>query len=137
MAVTYTTAVKNARMTAVKDAIDAGSAQTAGRLEIGTSSMAATIVTFPLRVPGSGGAGTVASGVLSLMFDSGTGSATKQASLAGTNTAAAARIRDRDLTDIVTGLTVGVGTGDIQLDSTSITQNQNVTINAATITHAA
>lgn len=139
MAVTYSTAVKNARMDAVKAQIDSGSTVAEGYLEIGTAGMAGVIVKFPLRVPGSGGAANAASGgVLTLIFDSGTGSATKAATLAGTNTAAAARIRNRDNADVVTGLTVGLSAAspDIVLDSTSITQGQNVTINSATITHA-
>ena len=44
MAFTYTTAVKNARLDAVRAQIDGGGG--AGKLEIGTSAMAAILVTI-------------------------------------------------------------------------------------------
>jgi hypothetical protein len=53
----------------------------------------------------------------------------------GTGTAAAARIRTGADGDVVTGLTVGTGSEDIVLDSTSITTGQTVTISSATISH--
>ena len=54
-----------------------------------------------------------------------------------TGTAAVARIKDSNGTVVISGLTVGVGTGDIQLNSTSISAAQTVTITAGTITHSA
>jgi hypothetical protein len=51
-------------------------------------------------------------------------------------TAAAARIRDSNGVDIITGLSVGITASDINLDSVSITSGQTVTITSATITHA-
>lgn len=125
MAVTYTTAVKTARMNAVKDQIDAGAG--AGKLEIGTSGMASVLATITLDDP----CGTVTNGVLT--FSSMPRSDT---SADAGGAAAAARIRDSNNTDIVTGLTVGTSGTDIILDSTSITAGQTVTINSATITHA-
>lgn len=123
MAVTYPTALKNTRMQAVADAIDAG---TAGKLEIGTAAMAAVLATFTLADP----CGSVAAGVLTLDFDP-----DLSATASGTGTAAAARIRTSADADVVTGLTVGVGTGDIQLDSVSITNGQTVTLTTGTLTH--
>lgn len=125
MAVTYTTAVKTARMNAVKDQIDAGAG--AGKLEIGTSGMASVLATITLADP----CGTVTNGVLT--FSSMPRSDT---SADASGTAAAARIRDSNDVDIVTGLTVGTSGTDIILDSVSITAGQTVTINSATITHA-
>ena len=125
MAVTYTTAVKTARMNAVKDQIDAGAG--AGKLEIGTSGMASVLATITLADP----CGTVTNGVLT--FSSMPRSDT---SADASGTAAAARIRDSNNVDIVTGLTVGTSGTDIILDSVSITAGQTVTINSATITHA-
>jgi hypothetical protein len=60
------------------------------------------------------------------------------ASGAGTQTAALAAIRSSTDVDIITGLTVGVGGGfDVQLNSTSITNGQTVTITAtSTISHS-
>lgn len=126
MAVVYTTAVKNARMTAVRDQIDAGAA--AGILEIGTAGMATVLAQITLNDP----SGTVASGVLTL-----SGFPKSDTSANASGTAAAARIRDSNNVDIITGLTVGTSAADIILDSVNITTGQTVTINSATITHAA
>lgn len=125
MAVTYTTAVKTARMTAVNTAIG-----TAGVLEIGTSAMASILATIHLANP----AGTVSNGVLTLTMPR------SDASADNTGVPAVARIRTASGgTDIITGLTVTLigGGGDVQLDSLSITAGQNVTVDSATITHAA
>ena len=127
MAVTYTTAVKTARMQAVASAIDGGAG--AGKLVIGTAGMAATLATLTLTDP----CGTAANGVLTLDFDPDI-----SATAGGTGVAAAAKIVDSTDTDVITGLTVtatGAG-GDITLDNTSITAGQTVTITAGTITHA-
>lgn len=127
MAFTYNTAVQSARMTAVRDAIDAGAG--AGKLEIGTAGMGTVLATITLGDP----SGTVTNGVLTL-----SGFPRSDTSADNTGTAAAARIRDSNNTDIITGLTVtlaGNG-GDIILDSLSITAGQTVTISSATITHA-
>lgn len=126
MAVTYTTAVKNARMTAVRDQIDAGTGP--GVLQIGTTGMATILAEITLDDP----SGTISGGVLSL-----SGFPKSDTSANNTGTAAAARIRDSSGTDVITGLTVGLSAADIILDSVSITAGQTVTINSAAITHAA
>lgn len=126
MGVNYPNAVKAVRMTATRDAIDAGA--TAGSLEIGTAGMASILVTIPLNDP----SGTIASGVLTLS------GFPKTAAASNGGTAAAARIRDSNNNDIITGLTVGTSGTDVILDNTSINTGQNVTVNASpTITHAA
>jgi len=123
MSVTYTTAVKNARLDAVSTAIGA-----TGVLEIGTAGMASILATINLNST----AGTSSSGVLTFA-----GFPKSDTSADATGTAAAARIRTGiGGTDIVTGLTVGLSASDINLDSVSITAGQTVTINSATITHA-
>ena len=123
MAVTYTTAVKNARLEAVVSQIG-----TAGVLEIGTTGMASVLATISLSNP----AGTATSGVLTF-----SGFPKSDTTADNSGTAAAARIRTgTGGTDIITGLTVGTSGSDINLDSTSITAGQTVTINSATITHA-
>lgn len=124
MTVSYTTAVKNARLEAVVTQIGA-----TGVLEIGTAGMASVLATINLNAT----AGTVSGGVLTF-----SGFPKSDASADAGGTAAAARIRTASGgTDIVTGLTVGTAGGnDIVLDSTSITAGQTVTINSATITHA-
>jgi hypothetical protein len=128
MAVTYSTAVKTARMTAVRDQIDAGGA--AGKLEIGTTGMGTVLATIPLGYSGAS-TGTISGAVLTLA-----GFPRSDTSADATGTAAAARIRTSANADVITGLTVGLSGSDINLDSLSITSGQTVTINSATITHA-
>lgn len=124
MTVTYTTAVKNARMNAVTTAIG-----TTGVLEIGTAGMGTVLATIPLANPAAPAA---SGGVLTFTMPQ------SDTSADATGTAAAARIRTASGgTDIVTGLTVGTSGTDIVLDSVSISTGQTVTINSATITHAA
>ncbi len=122
MAVTYTTAVKNARLDAVTTAIGS-----AGKLEIGTAAMATTLAVLTLSSPAAPGA---SSGVLTFTMPK------SDTDADATGTAAAARIVTSGDLDIITGLTVGTGAEDIVLDSVSITAGQTVTINSATITHA-
>lgn len=123
MAVTYTTAVKNARLSAVVTQIGA-----AGVLEIGTAGMATVLATIALNST----AGTVSGGVLTF-----SGFPKSDTIADNSGTAAAARIRTASGgTDIVTGLTVGTSGSDINLDSVSITAGQTFTINSAIITHA-
>lgn len=126
MAVTYTTAVKNARLDAVTAQIDAGAG--AGKLEIGTTAMGTVLATVTLADPSAAAA---ASGVLTF-----SGFPRSDTSADATGTAAAARIRDSNNVDIITGLSVGTSGSDINLDSVSITAGQTVTITSATITHA-
>ncbi|MEY4441012.1 MAG: hypothetical protein RL442_12 [Pseudomonadota bacterium] len=125
MAVVYSTAAKNARLTAVVNTIDAGSG--AGVLQIGTTSMGTVLAEITLADP----SGTVTGGVLT--FSSFPRSDT---SANATGVAAAARIRDSNGADVITGLTVGMtGSGaDIILDTTNIDAGEIVTLNSATIT---
>jgi hypothetical protein len=126
MAVTYPNNVKVARMTAVRDLIDAGSG--AGRLEIGTTAMGSVLATVTLGDP----SGTIAgAGVLTL-----SGFPRSDTAADASGTAAAARIVDSDGTTVISGLTVGASGTDVILDSVSITSGQTVTINSAVFTHA-
>ncbi len=124
MAVTYTTAVKTSRMTAVATAIDAGAG--AGYIEIGTAGMGTVLATIALTDP----CGSAAAGVLTLTMPH------SDTSADASGTAAAARIRDSNATDIITGLTVGTSGTDIVLDSVTIIIGGIVSITSATITHA-
>lgn len=125
LAFTYTAATKTARMTAVRDQMDLGAG--AGKLEIGSAGMAVTCVTIALDDP----SGTISSGILTLSGFPKTVAATANC------TAAEARIRDSNNTDVVTGFTVGTSGTNIVLDNVTINNGQNVTINASpTITHA-
>lgn len=125
MAVTYSTAVKTARMQAVANTLDAGAG--AAVLEIGTAGMAAVLASFQLPEP----CGTVAGAVLTLDFDPDIA-----ATASGTGTAAAAQIKDGAGVVQITGLTVGTSGADIILDSVSITSGQTVTLTSGALTHA-
>lgn len=121
MAVTYTTAVKQARLEAVITAIGA-----AGKLKIFTAADA-LLATLSLANP----AGAASGATLTLDFDPDI-----SATASGSGTAAKASITTGADVDVITGLTVGTSGTDIILDSTSITSGQSVTITAGTITHA-
>ena len=129
MAVTYSTAMKTVRMQAVADDIDEGAG--AGTIEIGTSGMATVLATFQLTEP----CGTVSGDTLTFDMDPDI----SDTSADDTGTAAAAQIKDGGGVVVISGLTVttvAVGTGDIQLDSVSITAGQTVTLATGTIQHA-
>lgn len=126
MAVTYSTAVKTARMEAVVTKIDAGAGTST--IEIGTTGMASVLATFSLPDP----CGTVTNGVLTFDMDPDL----TDSSADNGGTAAEARIKDGDGTTVISGLTVGTSGTDIILDSVAITAGQTVTLTTGTITHA-
>lgn len=124
MAVNYSTTVKNTRMSAMVSAIDAGAG--VGNLEICNAAYALVLATFALVKPSftvTGGVATLASVPRS------------DTSADNTGTAALARFKDSTGTVVVDGLTVGVGSGDIQLNSINLTAGQTVAITSGTITH--
>ena len=124
MAIVYSTEVKNTRLNAVRDAIDAGVA--AGFIEICTASYALVLATIPLSDPCSFGA---AGGTLTLTTPA------TDTSADATGTAAIARIKDSAGTIVCSGLTVGTSGSDINLSSTAITATDSVSITSAVITH--
>lgn len=123
MAVIYAAALRTSRMNAIVTAIDAGAA--AGYLEIGTTSMASVLATITLADP----CGSVSGDVLTFDLPA------SDTSADNTGTAAEARIKDSDGNIIISGLTVGTSGANINLDSTSITAGQTVTLTSGTITH--
>ena len=135
MAVNYNATLKSNRMQLMSDLVagktfsaSSGSA-TAGQLVIGTSGLSggtgvlATLPLDPIPFTVSGATATLDC----------TPALTMTASASGT--AALAEFRNNSGTTVVSGLTVGVGSGDIQLSSTTITSGGTVTITAGTITH--
>jgi hypothetical protein len=124
MAANYSTLLKNARLDLVNDYINAGG--TFGYIEIATTAHALVLATVNLADPAAPAA---AAGVLTMTMPQSDSSADN------TGTAAEAKIFDSNNLEVIGGLTVGTGSEDIVLDSTSITQLQTVTINTATITH--
>lgn len=100
MPVTYSAAVKTARMTAVRDQIDAGGA--AGKLELGTTAMALVLATIVLGFSGIS-TGTVAADVLTLA-----GFPRADTAADATGKATVARIRTSANADVITTLSVGL-----------------------------
>ena len=125
MAVNYIANLKSSRMQAVIDRIDIG---TAGTLEICSAAFAAVLATIPLQKPSF----TESGGVITLA-----GVPLSDTSADATGTAAVARIKASNGDVVVNNLTVGVGSGDIQLNSVAISAGQTVTLTSGTITHAA
>lgn len=123
MAVNYSNTVKDNRMNQVLNAIDAG---TAGSMDIGTAGLSTVLVNIPFTKPSF----SEASQTLTLLNTPRSGTASQS------GTAAAARIKDSASTNVITGLTVGTSGSDINLNSTSITSGQTVTLTSGTITHA-
>ena len=121
----YNAAVRTARMTVVRDAIDGGPA--AGVLQIGTAGMALVLAEITLGDP----CGTVTGDVLTF-----SGLPREDTAANASGLAAAARIRDSNAVDVITGLTVGTSGTDIVLDVVNLVAGQRVVINSATITHA-
>lgn len=126
MAVNYSTTAKNARLNAVAGVIDGGSGP--GVIQIGTAGMAVLLATITLDDPC---ASSASGGVLTF-----SGFPKSDTSADATGVAAAARIRDSNGNDVITGLTVGqAGSGaDLILDTTNIDAGEIVTLNSATIT---
>jgi len=120
MALTYNAAVKTARITATRDHFANGT------LEIQDSGDA-VLVTYGLDAAG----GTIAADTWTLVFDASVVAAT------ATGTAAKAVIKTSGGTAHITGLTVGEAATDIIIDNTDINSGQNVTMNSASIQHAA
>lgn len=122
-AFSYNAATKTARLTVVRDQIDAGPA--AGTLEIGPVGMATVCVTITLNDP----SGTISGSVLTLS------GFPKTVSASATCTAGEARIKDSTGVIVISGMTVGTSGANINLDSVSVNLGQNVTINSLSFTH--
>lgn len=126
MAITYSTAVKTARMQEVIDAIDGGAGP--GKLKIYTAGLALLLATITLADPSfvnnSNGTITLAGVPLT------------DADAAATGIPAAATITDSDDNVIVSGLTVGPSGAHIIIESNHIDQHDEVRVDGGTITHA-
>jgi len=135
MTVTYATAtVKTPRMQVMADVIAsrtpaaATGTATAGQLVIGTASLSGgTGVLATIALPAT--AFTVSGAVATLQ------GVPLSATASASGTAALAEFRNNAGTTVISGLTVGTSGSDINLNSTSITSGQTVTITSGTITH--
>ncbi len=125
MAVNYSTAVKNSRLTQVVNTIDAAAGN--GTLRIYDAAGTLLLAELPLSKP----CGTVSNGVLTFA------AITSDTSANATGTAAFARIFDGAATpvEVIGGLTVGTSGSNINLNSTAISSGQQVSITSGSITH--
>jgi len=124
MSVSYSAPLKSTRMQAVIAAIDANAAP--GFVEIGTAGMAQILCVITFGKPSfTENAGTI---TMTGAPKSGTGLAN--------GTAVNARVKDGGSNIVISGLTVGVGSGEIQLNSTQVISGMQVTLTSATITHS-
>ena len=131
MAVNYIAALQTSRMTAVINAIDAG---TAGSIEICTTGYGSVLCAVALAKPSFSVGGSPPNCAITMLSMPRTGTA------GNTGTAAVARIKDSTTAVIINNLTVGTSGADLIINNTSITNGQTVTFAAppgSTITHAA
>lgn len=127
MAVTYSTAVKTARMEAVVAAIG-----TSGKLVFMTSADA-VVCTFTLAAT----AGTVTAGVLTFSDANGGTAGILNTTGSANGVVAKAKITTSADVNVITGFTVGTSSADFIIDNTNVAVGQSVTVTSASITHAA
>jgi hypothetical protein len=125
MAVNYRTSLKTTRMTAVRDDIDSGAG--AGYVEICSAGYVAVLATIALADP----CGSVSGDLLTFNMPA------SDLSADATGAAAIARIKESGGAVVVSGLSVGVSGSDINLSSVAFTAGDIVTLNSATLQHAA
>jgi predicted TIM-barrel enzyme len=140
MAVNYSPTLKTNRMTALNEIIQNRTAgaytgtATAGKLVIGDGTLAGpgatgVLVTLTLKIPPGS--------VTADHWDIDCVSPALAANATATGTASKAEIRNNADAVIVSGLTVGTSGTNIILNSTSITNTQNVAVTSGIITHSA
>jgi len=130
MALTHVAAIRNSLADLVVDAIDVGSTDASGDLQIATSTAFSTILAtlvFSATAFGAASGGTATANAI-----------TADTNAANSGTAAAFRIRDRNNAEVLRGTVSATGGGgDIQLSSTSITAGDTVSITSLTYTASA
>lgn len=118
------TGVRNSQADALVDAIDAGSTDPNGDIQIHTSAFGTLLAELDFANPAFGAAASGVATANAIADDS---------DADATGAAAVLRIRDRDNGTVVEG-TVGTSGEDLNLNTTSITAGDIVSITAATIT---
>jgi hypothetical protein len=125
MAVSYSIALKNLRMSAVGVMIDGTDGP--GRFEMGPAGMGTILVARTLGVPSVSGSATA--GVIT--FAGFPLTATAQS----VGTLGAARLVTSAGTNVVSSLSVSTGNAEVIVDNTSVVTSQLVVISSITITH--
>lgn len=120
MAMTYATAAQTVRLQAVADFIEGGEIE----LREGSTVIASWTISGTLTASGN------------TLTITNTETNNTVAAIASTTTAADnIRIATSGDADAITGITVGVGTGEVQFDSLDITIGQDVILSNIVITH--
>ena len=122
MALTLSTATRNAACNAVVDLIDSGTSL--GKLKIYTAAEDVLLCTNLFANPAFGNSAT---GVA-------TANAIANGTAVATGTAAVGKITDGADADVITGLVVAAGSGDISLNSVSITEGDVISVTSMSIT---
>lgn len=118
MAMTYATATQTARLQAVADLVENGEIE----LRAGATLLASWTISASLTATGN-----------TLTISNIETNQTVNAIAAGT--ADNMRIQTSGAADVITGITVGVGSGEIQFDSLDVSNNQEITLASIVITH--
>ncbi len=127
MAVTYSNTAKDARLTAVVTTLGAGA-----KLKLLTAADA-VLATFTLATT----AGTASAGVLTFADNNGGTAGILNTTATASGVAAKAIYTTSADVTVISGLTVGTSGTDLIIDNTNIASGQSITVNSATITHAA
>jgi len=127
MAVNYSTAAKTARLNGVVTAIGAS-----GKLKLLTAADA-IVATFTLAAT----SGTVANDLLTFSDANGATAGILNVAASATGIVAKAIVTTSADVTVISGLTVGTSGADLIVDNTNIAIGQGVTVNSATIQHAA
>jgi len=127
MALTHVAALRNTLANAAVDAIDVGSTDASGDIQIATSSAFSTILAtllFSATAFGAASAGVATANAI-----------TADTNAANSGTAANFRFRDRDNNEVLRGTVSATGGGgDIQLSSVGITAGDTISITSMTYT---
>jgi hypothetical protein len=125
MAVTYSTALKNKRMSAVGVLIDGTNGL--GRIELGPAGMGTILVTINFPFPCISGSATA--GAITFAGFPLTGTAVSSGTLG------AARLLDSAGTVIISGLSVSAAGTEVIVDNSSVVTAQLVVLSSIVITH--
>lgn len=124
MALVHVTSVRNSLADLVVDAIDLGTTDATGDLQVATSTAWTTVLALILFANPAFGAASVGTATMS-------GAPKEDSNAAGGGTAAAFRARDRDNNEVFRG-TVSTSGADMNLSSTLINAGDAVRINSFT-----
>lgn len=118
------TTMRNAMCNALVDGIDVGSSDAAGAFNGYTAAFASLLFECPASNPAFGNANTGVATANAITADS---------SANNSGTAAVGRVQDRDNATVF-DFSIGAGSGDLSLNTVSITSGDSVTISSATVT---